>query len=76
MWVGLGLKPSYFIYLVKPKSESELNPTYLLMISSQQKPKPDVWSPSPQKSGPTHLQVGVKSFKMKRKKSCKIIDPW
>jgi hypothetical protein len=31
-WVGLRLKPNFFIYLVKPKPESDISPTYLDMF--------------------------------------------
>jgi hypothetical protein len=43
--VGLGPKPNFFIYVVKP--EPELSPTYLVNFSSPKKPKPEVLSPSP-----------------------------
>jgi hypothetical protein len=40
-WVGLGLEPDCFIYLVKPEPKSGLSPTYLVMFSSPQKPEPE-----------------------------------
>ncbi len=43
--VGLGPKPDFFIYVVKPKPELSL--TYLVNFSSPKKPKPEVWSQSP-----------------------------
>jgi hypothetical protein len=42
--VGLGPKPNFFIYIVKP--EPELSPTYLVTFSSPKKPEPKSWSPS------------------------------
>jgi hypothetical protein len=39
-WVGLGIKPDFFIYLVKAQPESDLSPTYLVMFSSPRK-KPE-----------------------------------
>ncbi len=37
--VGLGPKPDFFIYIVKP--EPELSPTYLVTFSSPKKPEPE-----------------------------------
>jgi hypothetical protein len=58
-WVGLGLKPNFFIYLVKPDSMPYLRTACLVTIFKPKKaqvqsmkPNPD---PIPKKSGPTHL---------------------
>jgi hypothetical protein len=37
--VGLGPKPDFFKYVVKPKPEPKLSPTYLVNFSSLKKPK-------------------------------------
>jgi hypothetical protein len=40
--VGRGFKPNFFMCLVKPMPELDLSPTYLINISSLQKPEPKV----------------------------------
>jgi hypothetical protein len=39
-WVGLGLKPDFFIYLIKPKPEPDSSPFYLVNFSSPKKTCP------------------------------------
>jgi hypothetical protein len=39
--VGLGPKPYFFIYIVKPEPEPKLSPTYIVTFSSQKKPEPE-----------------------------------
>jgi hypothetical protein len=51
-WVGLGLNPESFIFLVKPETEPYFSMTYLIIFSSSQKPEPKVQNPSPTRALP------------------------
>jgi hypothetical protein len=57
--VGLGSKPNFFTYIVKP--EPNKSPCYLVNFSGPKKPEPKVWSPSPtrapQKNRPDPILV-------------------
>jgi hypothetical protein len=44
MWVGLELKPDFFIYLVKPGPKFDLSLTYFVKFSSPKEPEPEIWS--------------------------------
>jgi hypothetical protein len=45
------------MYVVKPKPEPDLSPTYTVNFLSPKNPKPQVWGPSLKKIRPTHLYI-------------------